>query len=447
MTAAQTTREAGGRFGVFRSLRYRNYRLYATGAILSNIGTWMQRIAQDWLVLELTDGNAFALGVVTFLQFVPTLGLGMVGGVIADRYDKQTVLRFTQAGVALTAATLGVLDLTGAVTVWWVYVLALVLGIINAIESPSRVSIASELVPEKDVVNAVGLNSSSFNAARLIGPAIAGVLIGWIGTGPVFLINAASSLWIIALLSMIDPNERYGVDRVERERGQVREAFSYVRRRPEIVLTILLVTCVSFFGLNLQVIVPLVATQVFHQGAAQYGLLASSLALGTLAGALAGAGRKRRPRLRSLVVSALLFGLFEIAIAWIGNYWLFALALVPVGVVSLFFIISANAFVQLSVESATRVRVMALYMMLFMGAGAFGSPLVGWLTSLWGIQWALAICGAATALCALGIGLLLARRLGGFHVEAHLRTRPWLQVHIGEEQMFPYRREPAEQVT
>ncbi|MEO6958170.1 MAG: MFS transporter, partial [Antricoccus sp.] len=289
---------------MFRSLKIRNYRLYAIGSITSNTGTWMQRIAQDWLVLKLTGNDPIALGAVTFLQFSPTLIIGMVGGVIADRYDKRTILRCTQSAAAVCALALGILDIANIIAIWQVYLLALALGVTTAIEAPSRQAFASELVGHKDLLNAVALNSASFNAARLIGPALAGLLIGWINTGPVFLINAASSVWIIVLLTMIDPTKLFRAEPLRRQRGQVRDAVRYVRARPNILLTIMLVSIVSLFGLNLQVIIPLVSTRVFHQGATQYGLLASALALGTLAGALTGAGRARQPRLRQLVIYA-----------------------------------------------------------------------------------------------------------------------------------------------
>ena len=431
---------------MFRSLRHRNYRLYFTGSIFSNTGTWMQRIAQDWLVLELTDQDPLALGMVTFLQFVPTLLLGMYGGVLADRLHKRSILRVTQFVVALSAAALGALILGEVVALWHVYVMALCLGCANAIEAPSRTAFASELVPSEDVVNAVGLNSTSFNSARLIGPALAGVLIGWIGIGPVFLINAVSSLWIIMLLTMIDASKLYDTHRSEREPGQIRAALRYVRSRPDLTIMIALATAVSLFGLNLQVLIPLVSTHVFHQGAAEYGLLASSLALGTLTGALLSARRSSRPRLRGLIAAAMLFGLAEVAIAWVNNYWVFALMLVPTGMVSLAFLVSANATVQLSVDARTRGRVMALYFMALMGAGAFGSPLVGWMTDLWGIQMALAICGALTALSAVVAGAILIHREGGMQIQTS-RTRPRLQVRIGDETMIPYRREPMEEVT
>lgn len=442
MTEADDASRGGG---IFRSLRHRNFRLYALGAIFSNTGTWMQRIAQDWLVLELTHQDPVALGLVTFLQFVPTLVLGMVGGVLADRLDKRSVLRITQAVVAIAAATLGILIISDAITVWQVYAMALALGIANAIEAPSRTAIASELVPADDLVNAVGLNSASFNAARLVGPALAGLLIGWIGMGPVFLINAATSVWIIILLSMIDMSKSFDVHHAGREKGQIREALRYVRNRPDLMLIIALATCFSLFGLNLQVLIPLVSTHVFHQGAAQYGLLASCLALGTLTGALLSANRKSRPRLRGLIASALVFGLAEIAIAWIEIYWLFAVMLVPTGVVSLYFLISANSSVQLSVDAVTRGRVMALYFVALMGAGAFGAPLVGWMSDMWGIQMAMALCGALTALSAVCIGGFLIHHEGGLHVRAHLRSRPHLEVQVGTETMIPYHRDPIEE--
>lgn len=432
--------------GLFRSLRHRSYRLYFTGSIFSNTGTWMQRIAQDWLVLELTDQDPLALGMVTFLQFVPALFLGMYGGVLADRLQKRNILRATQLVVAFSAAVLGVLILGQVVVLWHVYAMALCLGCATAIEAPSRTSFAGELVPAEDVVNAVGLNSSSFNAARMVGPAVAGVLIGLIGTGPVFMINAASSIWMIALLSMIDTSQLYDTHTSTRQPGQVRAALRYVRSRADLMVMIGLATAVSLFGLNLQVVIPLVSTHVFDQGAAEYGLLASALALGTLSGSLLSAKRTSRPRLRGLISAALLFGLAEVAIAWVSDYWLFALMLVPTGIVSLAFLVSANATVQLSVDAGTRGRVMALYFMALMGAGAFGSPLVGWMTDMWGIQLALALCGALTALSAVAAGAIMVHRQGGMQVQTG-RTRPRLRVTVGDETMIPYRREPVEEVT
>lgn len=425
---------------MFRSLKVRNYRLYAIGSITSNTGTWMQRIAQDWVVLKLTGNDPIALGAVTFLQFSPTLLIGMVGGVIADRYDKRTILRFTQAAVAVFALVLGLLDIANIIAIWQVYVLALCLGVVNAIGAPARQAFASELVGPTELINAVALNSASFNAARLIGPALAGVLIGWIDTGPVFLLNAVTSVWIIVLLTMIDPTKLYRPERLPRQRGQVRDAVRYVRQRPNILLTIVLVSIVSLFGLNLQVIIPLVSTRVFHQGATQYGLLASALALGTLAGALTGAGRARQPRLRQLVIFSILFGLLEIGLSFITAYLPFAIMLIPLGVVTLLFTVSANSIVQLSADPAMRGRVMALYMTFFMGAGAFGSPLIGVLADWLGISGAIMVGGALTAIGAGVVGILMARMSGGVHVETHLHSRPHLEVHLGQEQILPHPR-------
>ncbi|PRZ41132.1 putative MFS family arabinose efflux permease [Antricoccus suffuscus] len=430
--------EKSARPSLFRSLRVRNYRLYATGSIASNTGTWMQRIAQDWLVLTLTDNDPVALGFVTFLQFAPSLLFAMFGGLIADRYDKRTVLRVTQTVVALSALILGLLEITDVVAVWHVLVLATVVGVATAIEAPSRQAFASELVGPADLVNAVGLNSASFNAARLIGPAIAGVLIGWLGTGPVFILNAASSVWIIVLLTMIDPKKLFRAKRLTRQRGQLKDSIRYVRTRPDILLTICLVTAVSLFGLNLQVIIPLVTTEVFHKGATEYGLLASALAIGTLIGSLTGAGRQNRPRFRQLVTYAGVFGLLEVGIAFIGNYNWFAIALIPTGMASLYFMISANASVQLTVDPQMRGRVMAMYMMFLMGGGAFGSPLIGFVTKLVGIQWAIALGGGVTFIAAALIGLLVVRREGGVQVETSLHSSPHLLVNVGGEQFFPH---------
>lgn len=422
---------------MFRSLRTRNYRLYAIGSLGSNTGTWMQRIAQDWLVLQLSDNSPIALGMVTFLQFSPTLVFGLLGGLIADRYDKRTILRCTQTVVLLAAAILGVLDITGVVVLWHVFVLAATLGVANAIEAPARQAFASELVGPDNLVNAVGLNSASFNAARLIGPAISGLMIGWIGTGPVFIINAVSSVLIIVLLTMIDPTKLYRSAPLARARGQLRESFRYIRTRSDLMLTIALVSMVSLFGLNLQVTIPLAATTIFKQGASQYGLLASALALGTLAGALIGAHRTTRPRARSLVLAAFGFGVAEIGLAFIGNYWFFAAMLIPTGMVSLYFMISANATVQLSADPQMRGRVMAVYMLFLMGTGAFGSPLVGWIADTWSVQWSIAIGGIAVVIASTVIGWLMTKRAGGVRVETHLHSSPHLEIHLGEERLIP----------
>src|SRR2546423_1619688 len=282
----------------FRSLHVRNYRLFASGQILSLTGTWMQRVAQDWLVLQLTH-SAVALGITTALQFLPMLLFGMYGGVLADRYPKRQLLLFTQAASAVFALALGVLDVSGVVQVWQVYVLAFLLGSSAALDTPTRQAFVVELVGPADLPNAIGLNSATFNSARILGPAVAGFLISLAGTGPVFLINAVSYIGpVLALLAMRD-SELHRSKPVARAKGQARAGLRYVRSRPELLMPIILVTIVGMFGLNFQMTLALIAKQNFHRDALSYGALSAALAFGSLIGAL-GAARRPRPRNRYL---------------------------------------------------------------------------------------------------------------------------------------------------
>ncbi len=303
----------------FRSLRIRNYRLYATGALISNIGTWMQRIAQDWLVLELTDNNGIALGITTGLQFLPMLLVGPWAGSLADRYSKRQLLILTQAFMGVVGAFLGLLVITDIVKVWHVFVLAGLLGIGAAVDAPARQSFVIEMVGADDVSNAVGLNSASFNLGRVIGPALAGFLIVLFGTGPVFLINAASYIAVILALRAMRVADLQSAPRMERGKGQVREGIRYVRRRPDLMLVMVIIFFVGTFGLNFQMTSALMATEVFGKGAAEYGLLGSVLAIGSLSGALL-AARRGRPRLRLVVLSAVAFGMVEIVAGLMPTY-------------------------------------------------------------------------------------------------------------------------------
>ncbi len=395
----------------FQSLRNRNYRYYATGGVVSNTGTWMQRVAQDWLVLQLSGQSGVALGITTGLQFLPMLVLAPFAGTLADRYSKRKVLIATQSFMAAVGVILGVLDITGVVQVWHVYVLALLLGVGAACDAPARQSFVIEMVGRDDLANAVGLNSASFNLGRVIGPALAGFLIVLVGTGPVFLINAASFGAVIFALTKMRPAELMPVPRAARGRGQLLEGIRYVRRRPDLVMVMVVVFFVGTFGLNFQLTSALMATQVYGKGAGEYGLLGTFVAIGSLSGALL-AARRGRPRIRLIVASAVAFGLVEIVAGLMPSYWTFVATLIPLGLFQMTMLNSANATMQLAVDPAMRGRVMALYMAVLMGGTPIGSPLIGWLAETFGARWSLIVGGAVSVTAALVAGALLARQRG-----------------------------------
>ncbi len=395
----------------FQSLRNRNYRYYAAGGVVSNTGTWMQRVAQDWLVLQLSGQSGVALGITTGLQFLPMLLLAPFAGTLADRYSKRKVLIATQAFMATVGLVLGVLDVTGVVQVWHVYVLALLLGVGAACDAPARQSFVIEMVGRDDLSNAVGLNSASFNLGRVIGPSVAGFLIVLVGTGPVFLINAASFGAVILALAKMRPAELMPVPRAGRGRGQLLEGIRYLRARPDLLTVMVIVFFVGTFGLNFQLTSALMATQVFHKGAGEYGLLGTVVAIGSLSGALL-AARRGRPRIRLIVVAAVAFGVVEIVAGLMPSYWTFMATLIPLGLCQMTMLNSANATMQLAVSPAMRGRVMALYMAVLMGGTPVGSPLIGAVAEAFGPRWSLIGGGAVSASAALAAGGLLARRRG-----------------------------------
>ena len=395
----------------FRSLHNRNYRIYYSGGVVSNVGTWMQRIAQDWLVLQLTDNNGVALGITTGLQFLPMLLIGPWGGMLADRYSKQKLLIATQAFMGACALVLAVLDLTDVVAVWHVFLLALLLGVGTAIDNPARQSFVIEMVGADDLPNAVGLNSASFNLGRVIGPALAGLLIEVFDTGPVFVLNAMSYLAVIFALTRMRIADLAPAPRAGRGPGQILEGIRYVRNRPDLMTVMVVVFFVGTFGLNFQLTTALMATEVFDKGAGQFGLLGSIMAIGSLSGALLAASRGR-PRLRLLLFAALAFGAVEVLAGLMPTYPLFALMLIPVGLTALTFITAANSIMQLGVDPVMRGRVMALYMAVFFGGTPIGAPLVGAVAETFGPRWSLIIGGVVSATAAVVAGLVLARMKG-----------------------------------
>jgi len=394
---------AGATGGMFRSLRVRNYRLYASGQLISLTGTWMQRVAQDWLVLELTNSGT-ALGLVTALQFGPSLLLGLWGGVLADRLDKRKLLLVTQTGLAVLALVLGLLDVTGVVQYWHVLVLATLLGLTSSIDTPVRQSFVIEMVGQQDLTNAVAINSTIFNSGRIIGPALAGVLITAVGTGWAFIANATSSIAVLAGLVLMRTEELHPAPAVVRARGQLREGLRYVRRRRDLVLTMVLIFVFGTFGLNFAITCALLAKQVFHRGASGYGLLSTALALGAFSGAVLATRRTKRPSALFLLGMAAVFSVAEVTTGLMPDFWLTAALLVPTGLAMLSVTTAANSHVQLGVAPTMRGRVMALYLMCFMGGTPLGAPLVGWLAEVAGPRWGMIggglVCLASVALLA-----------------------------------------------
>jgi MFS family permease len=400
----------------FRSLSVRNYRLYASGAVVSNVGTWMQRVAQDWLVLQLTHNNGTALGITTGLQFLPILLLSPYAGLIADRFPKRRLLQVTQLMLAVPALLLGLLAVTGVAQSWHVYVLAFVFGIGSAFDAPARQSFVSEIVGPEDLTNAVGLNSASFNLARMIGPALAGVLIAALGsgvpaTGAVILVNAVSYGAVILSLQRMQERELHPAKPTERHKGMIADGVRYTLARPDLMLILTIVFFAGTFGLNFQITSALMATEVFHKGAGEYGLLGTTLAVGSLSGALL-AARRGRIRHRLVIMAAVTFGLTEIVAGLLPSYLLFAIWTPVIGLFSLTMITSANATFQMSVAPQMRGRVMALYMMVFMGGTPIGAPIVGWVGEEFGARWTLIGGGTVTILGTLFAVAMFSRAKG-----------------------------------
>ena len=414
----------------FAALRVRNYRLFAGGSLVSNVGTWMQRVAQDWLVLTLT-GSAGALGITTGLQFLPLVLLSPIAGVVADRYSKRKVLIVTQVALAVTAGVLGILAVTGLVTAWHVYVIAFVFGAAAAFDVPARQAFVNEMVGPDQLANAVGLNSASFNLGRVIGPAVAGLLIAWMGsgvtaTGWVILLNAASYLAVIVSLTRMCAAELKPTEPVPRASGQLRAGLHYVRSRPDIMLVMAVVFCAGTFGLNFQMTTALMATEVYGKGAGEYGILGSILAIGSLGGSLL-AARRAQSRQRLVIGAALAFGVAVMIAGLMPTYLTFAVFLPLCGFSALTMITAANAFVQMSAAPQMRGRVMALYMAIFMGGTPVGAPALGWLAEHFGARWTLVGGGALTVLGTLVAAMVFSRRQG-LILTAGLRPHPHVEV-------------------
>jgi len=396
---------------MFTSLRTRNYRLFAAGQVVSNSGTWMQRTAQDWLVLEVSHGSGIALGIAAGLQFLPLLLFSLWGGGIADRFPKRRILLITQSLMGALALVLGILALTGTVRLWQVYLLALALGMVTVVDNPTRQTFVTEMVGQTDMPNAIALNSAIFNLARIAGPAIAGIVIGLVGTPTAFLVNAASYGAVIAGLLLMRPGELLPIKRVARAKGQLREALSYLRGAPRSWVPMTMLFFVATFGMNFQVTTALMSRGVFHTGATAFGLASTAYAAGALGGALL-AARRRRPSVRLQVAVALAFGILETASGLMPAYWAFLLLLLPTGLSVVLYTTAANSATQLGTDPRMRGRVMGVYMLVFLGGAPIGSPLIGWIAEQFGPRMSLISGGLVSAIAAIVAGVVLSRATG-----------------------------------
>ena len=385
--------------GNWRSFRHRNYRILFPANTVSNIGSWAQRIAQDWLVLELTNNNGTYLGLVTAVQFAPVLAFSLHGGKLADRFNKRKVLILTNIIGGSASLALGALVMTDLIALWHVFVLAGILGISTAIDAPVRQAFTTEVVGQTDLPNAVSLNSANFNAGRLVGPAISGGLIAAFGTGPSFIVNGLSYLFVIAALANLNEKAFFHLDRPKSD-GSIREGIAYAKARPDIYVVMLMVFFLATFGLNFQIFNALMATQEFNKGPAEFGGLGTFLAVGSLSGALIAARLESWRVPRRIMAGATLFGLFLVALSFAPTYEFYSFLLPFGGAVALMTLVSANSYVQTNVSSNLRGRVMGVYLLIFMGGTPIGSPLIGFLAGEIGIRSTIAVCGSLTALAA-----------------------------------------------
>ena len=410
--------------GNWRSFRHRNFRILYPANAMSNIGTWAQRVAQDWLVLELTHNNGTYLGLVTAIQFAPVLLFSLQGGAMADRVDKRKLLIWTNIVAALACYTLGLLVVTHHIKLWHVFACAAVLGISSAIDAPIRQSFTAEIVGHSDVANAVSLNSANFNAGRLVGPALSGFLIARFSTGPSFLINATTYLFVILSLLFMRPSDFF-IQKKEETLGTIREGLRYALARPDLYVVMALVFFAATFGLNFQIFNALMATKEFGKGPASYGLLGTFIAVGSLTGALLSARLERLRNAKLVIRLGIWFSIVVMVLSVMPTYTWYSLWLPICGISALTMLISANSYVQVNSDPAVRGRVMGIYMLIFMGGTPFGSLLIGYLTETVGVRETIALCGGFSLLMCILIWIFFNKKVerpADLRVSSVLRT-------------------------
>ncbi|MCU1468925.1 MAG: pimH [Glaciihabitans sp.] len=390
------------------SLRVPNFRLFTVSNILAMSGTWMQRIAQDWLVLQLSHSVA-AVGITVAMQFTPMLLFGLYGGLIVDRYSKRMLLMLTQGTVGLLAVLLAVLALTGTIQVWHVYAIAFVVGLVTVVDNPTRQVFVNELVGPRNLRNAISVNSSVFQLGGLIGPAVAGILLDAVGAGWAFAINAATCVVTVLTLAALKKSKLVRSPAVPRAKGQLQQGLRYVVRKPAILWSIVMVAILSVFALTMPVILAAYANDIYMVGASGYGLFNTLVAGGALAGAILST-RRTGVRLRTVVLMGGLWGALQAVAAFMPSEISFGVLLVALGVANLLFITAANSLVQMSSNIGIRGRVMSLYVLVLLGGQAIGGPIMGWVVSSYGPHVGIAISGIVPAIAAVIIGIHLARR-------------------------------------
>ncbi|MDB5078263.1 MAG: transporter [Chloroflexi bacterium] len=393
-----------------KALRHRNYRLFWVGQLISLIGTWMQNLAQAWLVLTLSNNDPFALGIVSALQFVPTLLFSLFTGVLADRYSKHRILLITQTAAMLIAVVLGILTVGGWIELWQVYLCAFGLGMVNALDMPTRQSFVSEMVGKDDLMNAVALNSTIFNAARVAGPALAGLLIGLgeaifrstqAGVSLAIWLNAFSYIAVLVGLLKMDTTKLFQITRKQLTGSvftNLKEGLNFIWQTPMVATLIIVVGMIGTFGFNFNVWIPVLARERLGVGAEGFGILMAGLGLGALFSAISMAMSGKAPSHRRILIAAGLFALFEAGVALSGIYLLSLVFMVGAGVAMIRVGAASNTYVQMHTPDYLRGRVMSVYMLVFAGTTPFGSLLAGWLGSALGTPFSMFICAILSGL-------------------------------------------------